>query len=88
MSCSGATAITSAVNGFSDAFVAKLGSTGGQAWIKDYGADGADATDATAVDPTSAEIVVAGSFQYSVDFGGVTLRSVGTDTMFLLELVP
>ncbi len=88
MSCSGATAITSAVNGFSDAFVAKLGSTGAPMWTKGYGGDGSDGAAAVTTDPTTAEVLLTGSFQYSVDFGGGTLRSTGTDMLFLLKLTP
>ena len=65
--------------GGDDAFVTKLtGSSGGHVWSKDFG--GASGDIATGVDiDGSNNVVIAGYYSGSVDFGGGPLNSLGND---------
>src|SRR6185503_4308020 len=69
----GAGAMTSA--GKMDMFVAKYSSAGDVQWAKRFGSPGDDKLNALAVDPTSGNIVITGTFPRtnSITFGGPTL---------------
>jgi len=65
--------------GGDDAFAAKLsGVSGGHVWSKDFGGASGDTATGVAVDGGS-NVVVAGYYSGSVDFGGGPLTSVGLD---------
>jgi hypothetical protein len=72
-------------SGSADAFVAKLDPAGEQVWSRRYGdatsQDGAD----VAVDACD-DVVVTGSMNGTVDFGGGPLTSAGENDVFVLKL--
>ena len=73
----GGTTLTSA--GSDDAFVAKLtGASGAHAWSKRFGSTSQDIATGVAVDGTG-NVVVAGYFLGSVDFGGGLLTASNID---------
>ncbi len=78
----GGGALTNA--GYNDIFVAKFSSGGTHLWSKRFG----DATQqygyAVAVD-ASANVVVTGTFEGAVNFGGETLTSAGLDDIFIAK---
>ena len=73
----------------SDAFIAKYDTAGFLIWAKQFGAIGADHTNAIALD-SSANIYAIGEFLYSVDFDAsadtALLTSNGTTDIFILKL--
>jgi fibronectin type 3 domain-containing protein len=71
--------------GGNDVFLAKYTSTGGYVWARRYGSSGADEGRAVAVDPTTDQIVVTGNFEGSVNFGGGTLTSAGSNDVFVAK---
>jgi Beta-propeller repeat len=77
--------------GMQDVYVARLDSTlGNIVWVERYG-DGADqAADAIAVDPTSGDILIAGHYQGTLDFGnGATVSNTSsTNALFVAKLLP
>jgi hypothetical protein len=73
-------------NGNSDIFVAKYDAAGNHLWSKQYGANGIDGARSVAVDATG-NVLVTGSFQSTVDFGGGPFASVGgSHDIFVLVL--
>lgn len=73
--------------GGSDIFVAKFSSSGVCLWSKRFGdADNQSTTD-VAVDP-SGNVIVAGGFYGTVDFGGGVLTSAGSADVFVAKLDP
>lgn len=73
-------------NGNSDIFVAKYDAAGNHLWSKQYGANGIDSARSVAVHSTG-YILVTGSFQSTVDFGGGPFSSVGgSHDIFVLAL--
>ena len=72
--------------GGQDIFVAKYSSTGAYLWSKTMGSVADDSATALCVD-RSGNIIVTGSFKYSVDFGGGALNSVspGFSDIFLVK---
>jgi hypothetical protein len=70
-----------------DVFVAKFSSAGVHQWSKRYVAPWDDHGDAVAVDG-SGNVVVAGDFYESEDFGGGPLLSPGGSDGFLVKLTP
>lgn len=72
--------------GGQDIFVAKYSSTGAYVWSKTMGSVADDYANALCVD-RSGNIIVTGSFNYSVDFGGVMLTSAspGFSDVFLVK---
>jgi hypothetical protein len=72
--------------GGQDIFVAKYSSTGAYLWAKTMGSVADDAATALSVDG-SGNVIVTGSFKYSVDFGGGTLTSAspGFSDIFLIK---
>ncbi|MBI4703849.1 MAG: hypothetical protein HY744_22290 [Deltaproteobacteria bacterium] len=81
----GELSLTSAGN--DDPFVVKLGADGGYRWSRSYG-DGAEQhATAVAVDGSD-NVVLAGSFDGSVDFGGGALPNEGSPDIFLVKLDP
>ncbi|HVJ96167.1 MAG TPA: hypothetical protein VNC41_04990 [Acidimicrobiia bacterium] len=73
--------------GNNDIFVAKYSATGSVLWVKTYGGAGLDKGAAIAVAPTG-EVVVAGTFANTVDFGAGPVASSGDTDGFLLVLTP
>lgn len=71
--------------GITDAFVVKFSPSGSPQWAKRFGAAGADAANAIAVDSTGAAVVT-GSFQGTVGFGGAGLASTDVDDGFVVKL--
>ncbi len=81
----GAGAVTSA--GVADAFVAKFSSAGAPLWSHVYGSDSTDYGLSMAFDPTG-NLVVAGAFSGSIDFGGGPLTSAGDRDVMVVTLAP
>ena len=67
-----------------DAVVMKLDASGSTLWAKHFGDDGADA--ARAVKSSSGYVIVAGTVEGSVDFGGGNTTSTGEGDAFVLAL--
>jgi hypothetical protein len=78
----GGGALTNA--GYQDAFVAKYASDGSYLWAKRLGGANTDIATAVAVD-TNGNVVVAGYFQGTVDFGGGGLTSGGGSDIFVAK---
>ncbi len=75
-------------NGNSDIFVAKFDPNGAHLWSQRYGANGIDGARSVAIDNLG-NIVLTGSFQSTVDFGGGPFVSVGgSHDIFVLALSP
>jgi len=72
----GGASLTSA--GGDDAFLVKLSTSGDQRWAKRFGAASQDISTGVAVDG-GGNVVVAGYFAGTVDFGGGALTSLGID---------
>ena len=72
--------------GGQDIFIAKYSSTGAHLWSKTMGSVADDYANALSVD-RSGNIIVTGSFNYSVDFGGGALNSAspGFSDIFLVK---
>lgn len=71
--------------GNTDVFVAKYTQNGAHVWSRPFGGPGGDYGSRVKVTGTN-EIVVNGSFEFSVDFGGGELTSAGLADVFLLKL--
>lgn len=74
-----------ASRGSDDVFVARLDADGEHVWSKIFGGSGADRCDRIAVGPTG-DVLVAGGFHGSVDFGAGPLTSAGMRDAFVLAL--
>lgn len=72
--------------GGSDIFVAKYTSTGAHVWSVRFGDSFDDQGKAVAVDPTTGDVVAAGSFNGTVDFGGGPLTSAGGSDIYATKL--
>jgi hypothetical protein len=70
-----------------DAFVAKFGPDGSHKWSKRFGRDWDDRGQAIATDPTG-NVIVAGPFSESEDFGGGTMWSPGGADGFVAKFAP
>jgi len=68
--------------GGSDIFLAKYDANGNYLWSKRFGAGSSDGGFSATVD-TSGNVLVTGSFQDAVDFGGGELTSAGLEDIFL-----
>jgi len=71
--------------GGNDVFVAKLGPKGEHLWSKRFGNGNEQVGLGVAVDPDG-NVVVTGTFDGSIDFGGDTLTSTGAKDIFLAKL--
>ena len=81
-----ATNLTS--GGGADIFVAKLaGASGAVSWATGFGAGSDQLARDVAVDPGD-NVILVGSFQGTVDFGGVQMTSSGADDAFVAKLDP
>ena len=78
----GGALLTSAA--YTDAFVVKYGADGRHLWSKRFGGGSYDSAQAVAMD-RSGNVLVAGSFEKTVDFGGGPLTSTGTPDIFLAK---
>ncbi|WP_437678363.1 nucleotide-binding protein [Sorangium sp. So ce131] len=76
-----------ASRGRDDVFVAKLDPDGNHRWSRIFGGSGADRCDRIAVDPDG-NVIVAGGYEGSVDFGAGALASAGMRDAFVLKLDP
>jgi hypothetical protein len=82
----GGGALTCAGNG--DIFVAKFGSDGAQLWSKRFGdGDYPQYAQSVAID-ASGNVIVAGYFSGTVDFGGGALTSAGYSDIFVAKFGP
>jgi hypothetical protein len=70
-----------------DVFVAKLDASGAHLWSKSFSGVGDQAASGIAVDAND-NLLVAGTFAGSVDFGGGTLASAGGQDIFVASLDP
>jgi hypothetical protein len=73
------------VAGASDIFVARFAPTGELAWARTYGADREDIGFGVAAD-AAGNVVVAGWFEATVDFGGGAKASYGNRDVFVMKL--
>jgi hypothetical protein len=64
--------------GSSDIFIARFSASGAHVWSMRFGDTGTDRCRALAIDGNG-EIIAAGSYQGSIDFGGTNLTSLGGD---------
>ena len=70
--------------GAEDCFIVKYSSTGGFVWSRRFGSTGGDAIYGMALD-SSDNVVVVGTFNGSVDFGGTLLTSAGSADIFVAK---
>jgi hypothetical protein len=80
----GGGALTSA--GLIDVFVVKLDASGNHVWSKRFGDAAEQEASAVAIAPGSGRVLVAGSFEGTLDFGGGGLTSAGDDDVYLAAL--
>jgi hypothetical protein len=71
--------------GATDIFLAKYSASGNYLWGKRFGDWSDDTGQAVAVDRSTNNITVAGSFLGNVDFGGGNMRSIGVTDMFVVR---
>jgi uncharacterized protein (AIM24 family) len=81
----GGAVLTSA--GGNDVFVAKFSSDGAHKWSKRFGDADDQRVEAVAVD-ASGNVIAAGGFNGTVDFGGGTLTSAGLNDVFVVKFKP
>jgi hypothetical protein len=70
--------------GSEDAFLAKYSAQGQHLWSQSFGSTGNDFFTGLAVD-SQGNVVVTGSYQYSVNFGGATFSSLGYPNIVLAK---
>ena len=70
-----------------DVYVAKLSPSGQHVWSKRFGDSGKQDLEALAID-AAGNVVVAGPFEGSIDFGGGSLQSVGKNDIYVAKLNP
>jgi hypothetical protein len=73
--------------GAEDIFVVKYDSNGTYQWGRRFGGTGTDKANGVAIDSNN-NIVVAGTFANTVDFGGVSLTSAGSSDIFVTKYDP
>jgi hypothetical protein len=84
----GGGSFASASSATSDVFVAKLtGASGAHLWSKAAGGSGSDIAYGVTVDG-GGNVLVAGSFQNTIDFGSGALTSAGGADMFVAKYAP
>jgi len=71
--------------GYGDIFVAKYSASGTHIWSKRFGGPGGSRAYGLAVD-SSGDVVVTGKFQSTINFGGSTFTSAGSDDIYLTKL--
>lgn len=72
---------------FYDGYVVKLDPNGGYLWAKLFGAAGNQRIFGTATDIDN-NVIVVGSFEQNIDFGGGALTSAGFEDVFIAKLDP
>lgn len=72
-------------SGGDDVFVAKLAPDGSHLWSTRFGDDSEQRADAVAVD-ASGNVVVAGTFEGTIDAGGGPIAAVSGDDLFVVKL--
>jgi len=77
-----ATTVTSV--GGDDAFVVQFAADGGSGWVKGFGGTGGDIAAAVTVDGAG-NVVVAGRFSGTTNFGGGSVMSAGFDDAFIAK---
>jgi hypothetical protein len=75
-------------NGSADAFVAKYTAAGSPLWAKRFGSNGTEYVNALAIDPVSDEVILAGSFDFSINVGTGALASHGSYDVFVARFTP
>ena len=73
--------------GGADAFLVKYSSTGAHVWSKRFGSSGTDMGMAVRADSLG-NVVVAGTFEGTIDLGGGTLTSAGGRDLFVAKFSP
>ncbi len=76
-----------AANGNGDIFVAKFDGSGNHLWSKEFGDDAGQAAWGVAVD-AAGNVLLAGAFNGTVNFGGGTLATSTVNDVFLAKLGP
>jgi len=79
-------AMLSSAGGF-DGFVAKYASDGTHLWSKRFGSPGSDQSNDVAVDQYG-NVIVVGSFEQNVNFGGGTRAATGMQDVFVAKYAP
>ncbi|RLB64162.1 MAG: hypothetical protein DRI90_05255 [Deltaproteobacteria bacterium] len=72
--------------GDDDGYVVKLSASGEPLWSRRIGGPGLQRVDALAIDRTNDDIVVAGRFDQSIEYGGQTWTSQGGEDIFVAKL--
>jgi hypothetical protein len=67
-----------------DPFIVKVDAMGNHVWSKSFGTAGLQSVQSVAITPTD-EIVIAGYFQTSINFGGANLTTSGGSDMFVAK---
>jgi hypothetical protein len=75
------------VGDYTEAFVAKFDPSGAHLWSRSFGASFSDVASGVALDGSD-NVVLAGYFNYTVDFGGGGLVSAGNADVFLAKYTP
>jgi hypothetical protein len=70
-----------------DVFVAKFGPSGSHLWSKSFG-DGAGQTASAVTVDASGNVIIAGSFEGTLDFGGGAFTSAGDKDIFVVKFGP
>lgn len=73
--------------GSNDLFVVKLAPSGTHQWSRRFGGTGSDIARDIAVD-NNGNLLVTGSFNSTINFGGGDLTSVGSNDLFVVKLNP
>jgi hypothetical protein len=70
-----------------DVFLVKLTSAGGHVWSKRFGDFGTEDADKVVIDG-SGNVIITGSFEWTIDLGGGVLSSAGSADQFLAKFDP
>ena len=70
-----------------DIFLAKLNASGNHVWSQRFGSTNNQTGESVAID-ASGNVITAGHFESTVDFGGSTLNSLGGDDVYLAKFEP
>jgi hypothetical protein len=82
------TGLLASTNGTADAFVAKYTAAGSPLWAKRFGSNGTEYASALAIDPLGDDVVLTGSFDFSINVGTGALASGGSYDVFVARFTP
>jgi hypothetical protein len=75
-------------NGYYNPFIAKYSGSGAEIWAKSYIAGSADAFGWSIGADANNNVIAAGYYQGSINFGGTTMMSPGSEDTYLVKLAP